>query len=232
MLEIMYAITMGFLLVSSSYALQVKAMKDNQSESVKISSKELSRLFVLGDRVQAIRGLNGAYELIKDEKQGAIFIKPTPYYINKPFNLFITTENGHTFNLLLFPLDIPAESIEIKPLSPSVHIAERWEKNAPYVETLIRLITNMVNDQQPEGYSVVPVHGDLVKYPKFSMTLETIYKGDHLEGETWSVKNTTKTSIYLKSSHFMHDNTRAISIEDDVLDRGEVTYVYRVNNNG
>src|SRR5580658_6668200 len=118
------------------FAMQVKAVKDNEKVDATISARELSRIFVSGDRIQSTRGLNGAYELMKDENQGSIFIKPAPFYQHHGFNLFVTTEQGHTYNLFLTPKNFPAETIELKPLSPSRLLAERWEKNLPYVDTL------------------------------------------------------------------------------------------------
>src|SRR5574338_1635389 len=118
--KIIVTLLVYFLGWTGVFALQIKAVKDNMTVPVKISARELSRVFVENDRIQSTRGLNGAYELTKDEKSGSIYVKPTPFYANKAFNLFITIEYGHTYNLLLTPLNIPAENIELKPLSPSI----------------------------------------------------------------------------------------------------------------
>lgn len=221
-----------FLIANSAFALQVKSVKDNQSVSAKISIKELSRIFVSGDRIQATRGINGAYELVKDEQQGMIFVKPTAFYGNRSFNIFVTTEHGHTYNLLLIPMDIPAESIQLKPASPSIKLADRWEKNSPYVDLLIKLMNSMVNDEHPTGYAVIPVKGEIYRYPEFTMQLVSVYKGNHLQGEVWCIKNCTRKSVYLKPNQFFQRNTRAIALEDETLRFGEETYLYKVNNHG
>jgi len=213
-----------------AFALQVKPVKDNQTISAKISTKELSRIFVSNDRIQATRGISGAYELMKDEQQGMVFIKPTAFYGNRSFNLFVTTEHGHTYNLLLIPMNIPAESIQLKPMSPTIRLAERWEKNSPYVDMLIQLMNSMVNEKRPDGYVVVPVQGKIYRFPEFTMQLVTVYKGSHLQGEIWCIKNCTKKSLYLKPNQFFQSNTRAIALEDETLAVGEETYLYKVNN--
>lgn len=110
---------------SVAWALQTKALSDHQTAFFKISVKELTQIFVEGDRVQSARGLDGHYQLTKDESQGAIFIKPSTH---KPFNLFLTTEAGHNYTLLLSPIDIPAEVIQLKPLSSIKAKAAQWEK--------------------------------------------------------------------------------------------------------
>lgn len=219
-------------LVGQGYALQVKPVKDDQSVSAKISSKELSRIFVKGDRIQATRGINGTYELIKDEKQGMVFVKPTPYFANRPFNLFITTENGHTYNLLLVPMDIPAENIQLRPLSPSIKLAEHWEKNSPYVEKLIQLMNSMVNQEEPDGYAIIPVKGKVIKYPDVTMQAIMVYRGSQLQGEIWCIKNCTRKTIHLKPNQFFQKYTRAIALEDETLGSGDETYLYKVNSHG
>ena len=231
--------TLVFVLIyilgaTTSFALQIKAIKDNQTVSAKISAKELTRIFVSGDRIQSTRGVNGAYELIKDEKLGAVFIKSAPFYLHKPFNLFVTTELGHTYNLLLTPMDIPAENIELKPLSPSMIVASRWERNSPYLETLIRLMNNMANEIKPEGYAVIDLPNIKPKRLPSGLTMQlvTIYRGSHLQGEIWRLKNTCRNTLYLKPREFFQDNVRAISLENETLRCFEETYLYRVVDHG
>jgi type-F conjugative transfer system secretin TraK len=174
--------------------------------------------------------VNGAYELIKDERLGAVFIKSTPFYLHKSFNIFVTTELGHTYNLLLTPMNIPAENIELKPLSPSLFMAGRWEKNSPYIDTLIHLMNNMVNGIKPEGYAVINL--PKIKPKKISsgltMQLITLYRGNHLQGEIWHLKNENQRSLYLKPREFFQYDSRAISLLDEVLHCGDETYLYRV----
>jgi len=178
----LYSLLMTSVLISTSFALQVKPVKDNQTVMVKVSAKELSRVFVSGDRILNVRGLDGAYELKRDDNLGEIYVQPTIYYQHKAFNLFITTEKGHTYNLFLTPLDVPAESIEIKPQSPSLKLADRWEKNSPYGQTIIELMGYMSNGDHPEGYAVVSL--GKIKPKKLAscltMQLLTIYRGNHL----------------------------------------------------
>jgi conjugal transfer pilus assembly protein TraK len=218
------------LATQSSYALQIKPVNDNQTVSAKISSKELSRIYVSGDRIQSTRGVNGAYELIKDERLGAVFIKSTPFYLHKPFNLFVTTELGHTYNLLLTPMNIPAENIELKPLSPSLLMAGRWEKNSPYIDTLIHLMNNMVNGIKTEGYAVINLTKIKPKKISSGLTMQLIklYRGNHLQGEIWLLRNENQRSLYLKPSEFFQHDSRAISLLDEVLHCGDETYLYRV----
>jgi conjugal transfer pilus assembly protein TraK len=226
----MNTLLMLFVLTSSAFGLQIRTVSDNQTVMIKVSAKELSRIFVSGDRILNVRGLDGAYDLKRDDTLGEIYVQPSPYFQHKAFNLFITTEKGHTYNLFATPLEIPAESIQIKPKSPTIKLADRWERNSAYGEVIIKLMEYMKNEKYPEGYAVVSL--GKVKPKKISsaltMQLLTIYKGDHLQGEIWLVKNVRNSGQYVHPRDFYQNDVRAVSIIDENLLPACETLVYRV----
>lgn len=223
-------VVIGCISSSFVYALQIKLIKDNQTVLAKVSSKELTRIFVKNDRIQSVRGIDGAYQLTKDEAQGAVFVKPTPFYQNKAFNLFISTEQGHSYTLLLTPIDIPAENIELRSLSPSKLLAEHWEKNSPYSQIIINLMNAMENNERPEGYAVINIGKMKPKRLDSGVTMQliTLYQGAKLQGEIWLLKNTCCRVNHLYPREFYQRNVRAVSLIDENLNQNEETYLYRV----
>ena len=111
------------------HAEQVKPAQENKTITAKISAKDLTRIYVQADRILQVRGTDGTYHLEKDEREGAVFIRPRESHANKPFSVFLTTEQGRTYPLLLIPVDVPAETIALKPDSPSKTAATRWESS-------------------------------------------------------------------------------------------------------
>lgn len=234
MRNLLLCIFITFLGIQTANALQIYSARDNRSIFSKISAKQLTRIFVQGDRIQSVRGIDGTYELTKDEANGAIFIKPTMSYQNRPFNIFITTELSHTYTLLLNPIDVPAETIELKPTSPTKAIAERWEMNSPYSQTLIDLMKAMEQEDNPEGYAVIEL-GKVkprIMTSGLSMQLLIIYRGNHLQGEIWKLKNQGRSPLYITPQQFYQFGARAISVEDETLNCGEETLLYRVMSYG
>lgn len=218
---------------SSSFALQAKAAKDNETVFFKISAREFNRIFVSGDRIIAVKGKDDSYQIKEFNgkyDQGVLYLKPSFYYQKKPFSIFITTELGHTFTLFLNPIDVPSENIEIKSISASKKIAAKWETNQSYTQLIIELMRQMVNQQQPEGYAVIPL--GKVKPKVFSsgltMQLLTIYRGSYLEGEIWRLKNISKNRLNLSPREFYQDNIRAASLINETLNCGDETILYRV----
>lgn len=220
--------------VQSCLALQTVSIADNQTKNITISAHELSRIFVKDDRIQNVRGLEGAYILTKDVVQGQVYIKPTPPYQTKPFNLFVTTEKARNFNLFITAAGISGQDIELKPTTPSKE-AEFWEKNSDYSQVLIKLISSMINDNDevPSGYSVgyPDKKTKAIKYDDFTTKLQKRYLGKHLYGEALLIQNRRNSPLNLTERLFYQADTRAVTILDSSLPASGQTMVFRVTSN-
>jgi type-F conjugative transfer system secretin TraK len=221
------------LCFTKATALQIKPGKDNETIYFKIAAKEYSRIFVKGDRILTVKGKSIAYQLKEfkgKSEEGILYIQPTESYQNRPFTLFVGTEQGHHYTLLLESLNIPAENIEIKPLSASKALATRWEENQPYLQKLIELMRQMKIEDQPEGYAIVNM--GIVKPKKFpngiSLQLLTLYKGGQLDGEVWKLKNESGRTLEISPRQFYQNNVRAISVVEENLKNCEETIMYRI----
>lgn len=220
-----------FLLFSqNTVALQSVPIGDNQTKGITISSNELSRIFVKDDRIQNVRGLEGAYLLTKDTIQGQVYVKPTTPYQNKPFNLFVTTEKGRNFNLMVKATSSIGQDIELKPTTPSL---EPWEKNSDYSQVLVRLIGGMINNEAPSGYTIVypPKKLKAIKYDNFTVALQKKYLGRQLSGEVLVITNRCNERINLTEALFYHPLTRAVTIIDPAIPARGQTMVFRVESN-
>lgn len=224
-----YFLLFSLLIVTNCFALQKISIADDQTKNVTISAYELSRIFVKGDRIQNVRGLEGAYILTKDAAQGQIYIKPTPPYQSKPFNLFITTEQGHNYNLFVMASGLPGQDVELKPNTPSKE-AGRWEKNMPYSQALVQLITAMVNGDPPQGYAVLyPAKKTKdVEDDTYTLRLQRIYQGVHLTGKTYLVQNKTDAEIVLDKQYFYQNGVRAIAFFNPKVAPNGQTMLYMV----
>lgn len=208
-----------------SFALQIKSVFDNQSIFAKVSSNSLNRIFVSNDRIQSVRGLDGTYQLMQDSKMGDIYLKTS----FQPFNLFITTENGHTYSLFLTPISIPAETLQINPLSPNKKEAEKFEKNTPFIKAITILMTDMRKEIVPVGYAIVPIKQSPHKLPTgFTIQLKTLFQGVHLQGQIWEVKNKVCRPIHLSVSKFYLPGVRALALKSELLPSCGSTILYRV----
>lgn len=221
------------LLDPSCFALQTVSIADNQTKNITVSAHELSRIFVAGDRIQNVRGLEGAYILTKDNAQGQIYVKPTSPYQAKPFNLFITTEQGRNYNLLVTASAVSGQDIELKPSTPGKE-AELWEKGTEYSQLLVKLITSMINDEVPSGYLVVYPDRRTkkgIKHNQLTISLQKRYLGKYLYSEVLLVQNKSNNPINLNEVLFYQTGTRAIAFLHSVLPANGQTTLFRVMSN-
>ena len=98
-------------LFSSSHAEQFKMQ--NGVIKAKISYQNLNRIWVKGDKIDSILGVDTAFHVEKNEKTGEAFIRPTEDNGFTPISLSITTMSGKTQDLLLEPVEGEANSIEL-----------------------------------------------------------------------------------------------------------------------
>jgi len=122
----------------SAFGMQVHEVEDNAEVSGVISSSEISRVFVEGDRIHEVKGVKGKYILNKDEKKGDIFIRPS---ISETIQLYIITEKNRTYQLILKTAEIEAQTIM---LSPSVREARTKSEHLSiiYENEIIQFMKN------------------------------------------------------------------------------------------
>ena len=231
-LFLLSSLILSLIFVQCCLALQTVSIADNQTKNITISAHELSRIFVKEDRIQNVRGLEGAYILTKDAAQGQVYIKPTPPYQTKAFNLFVTTEKARNFNLVVTAATISGQDIELKPTTPSKE-AESWEKNSDYSQVLIKLISSMINDEVPSGYSLVypDKKTKAIKYDNFTTKLQKRYLGKNLYGEVLLVQNRHNSPLNLTEQMFYQEGTRAVTILDSSIPANGHTSIFRVASN-
>lgn len=182
------------------------------------------------DRITETYGVEGVFKLEKDEEQGSIFIMPIGFYKNNPFDLFVKTEHGHHYTLHFTPSDLESVTIALKPLSPAKKQASRWEVSAPYESTLINLIKHMMTNEEPDGYAVIALGNSqrIDKQSSLVFQLMTIYRGDHLEGQVWSVKNSGTEPIDLEPTKLHKHNVLAAMFDRSTLRHNQVATLYLV----
>ncbi len=227
-----YWFLLMMILGQSCFALQTISIADNETKNITIAANELTRIFVKGDRVQNVRGLEGAYTLTKDATQGQIYIKPTPPYQSKAFNLFITTEKGQNFNLFVIATGIPGQDIELKPTTPNKE-AELWEINSEYSQILVKLIVNMANGESPNGYSIISPDKKTkaVKYGDITLRLQKKYLGKHLCGEVFLIQNNRCHPVKVEEKMFYQTGARAIALANFTIEGNGQTILFRVMGN-
>ena len=203
------------LICSHASALQIKSVVDNETTAAKVSSSDVTRIFVQGDRIKSLCGVKGAYTRENDEGNGEVYIQPTPAYQERAFTILVDTEEGRHFTLLLTPVSVPSDTLMLIPKGVAKLKAEHFEQSSPYETTISRLMRAMVNAEVPEGYAVTQVNnpklyllGNIAK-----VQLKTVYQGLNLRGEIFEITNTKSCPITLDEREFYKTGAVAISLQ-------------------
>jgi len=209
----------GVIFTVKAFGLQIKGVVDNETVSVKISSLDVTRVVVQGDRIKSFKGVSGAYTRENDANNGEVYIQPTAIYQSVPFTVLVETEQGRHFTLLLNPIAVPGGTLMLVPKGVGTQQAAHFEQASDYELTLSHLIRAMATDTMPEGYTITQVDtkkvyaiGNIAK-----IRLKTIYQGLNYRGEIYELTNTQSTPITLDEKEFFKLGTRAVSLENIIV---------------
>ncbi len=209
---------------TNSYGAQLRLLSEHDKIKAIVSSRELNRIAVEGDRIAQVFGASGRFTLETDEIQGQIFIQPIGG--TKPLSLTIITESGITQDIVLTPTDIASQTIVLKRSRASSQQAKQWEISQPYQQAIINLIQALAQRKEITGFKVqvdeqlVPLWKDLEV-----RQLQT-YVGDRLKGVIYELKNTGNEVHILHEQHLQFaKDVAAIALEARHLAPGEKTYL-------
>lgn len=181
-----------------------------------ISADELSRIKVLNDRIKSIKANQGDMELLEDNNLGEVYLRPAkPGRV--PVNMFITTEKGHTYKLLLIPQKMPSEQIFIKGKEEPAKLSGKG--------AVVSLIKDMRARVESAGFNrkvvdeVIDIDGN--KYHRIA-----IYQSPKVVGEVLEFHNSSEEHFRITPEVFTNLKIQALSIDKHELNPGERTFIY------
>lgn len=213
-----------------SFAIQEKVVKDNGEIKAFVSTHELTRIAIENDRIQNVRGPDGAYQIKADPNQGAIFIQPTADFQKKTFTIFLATEQNHNYVLELMPRDQNADMILLKPRGLKNPLAKRWETTSPYIEAITQLMKSMIYQDTLEGYAIETIAKSKRQHfnHNIDVQIKILYQGAHLQGVIYKVSNRTAQTITLNEYQFYQSRDRAIALSQSVIGPKAQALIYKV----
>lgn len=198
--------------------------------TAQIAAKEMSRIYVKGDRIQQVLGPKHAYHLSNDHDDGGIYIQPKGTYRKHLFHVFIKTEQGAHYSLNLNPSKQTATTVALKPKAGVNPKAEHWERHSVYQNTVVNLIQAMVQQRPPEGYEVSKLKEEKAcEKCQLDLHYRLQYHGRHLVGRVIQVTNTSSASRTLNESQFYHPGDRALSLARHKVKAHQSTTLYKVS---
>ncbi|MHB1949713.1 MAG: TraK domain-containing protein [Gammaproteobacteria bacterium] len=209
-------VILNLLIASQVYATQIRGVIDNETITAKISSLDITRIIVQGDRIKTLKGIKGAYTRENDENNGEVYLQPSTLYQNAAFTVLIETEKKRHFTLLLTPVAVPGGTLMLVPKGVGREEAAQFEQSSDYQTTISHLIRAMATDSVPEGYSISEVDNKTLYHfgNIATLRLKTIYQGLHFQGQIYELTNTQSFPIKLDEKQFFKQGISAISLEN------------------
>lgn len=133
--------------------MQVIDVNEGATNFAKISAHETTRIAIEGGRIKRVFGSAGELAIEADKTLGQMFITPSGENAEKPINLFIVSESGLTYTMLLQPVEVPSEVIILKEKVKKGDLTQ-IEKSGDYERVIKSLMFTMANNQMPDDMQV------------------------------------------------------------------------------
>jgi conjugal transfer pilus assembly protein TraK len=217
-----------FTFANYANAMQVIDVRDGDNVTIKISQREITRLKVQNARIEKIRFRDGQLAIESDPARNEAYIRVPQGQMGVPMtrsvSVFITTDTGATFMLLLEPSDIPATAVVLRAKVANGILGEEGTKEG-YRGALKSRIVAMANDELSDA-DVEEIGVPQALWKNTSFTLQRRYKWDSVTGEVYTITNTGKTPMVMLEREFYQPGVLAVAMDRLNLAQNESTRVY------
>jgi conjugal transfer pilus assembly protein TraK len=221
----------GLAMAPDAAALQVIDAVEGQTVLAKISARELTRITIDRARVRAVTGLEGQLLVEKDDHTGAIFVRPVDQA--RPVNLFVSTDAGRTYALVLQPVDMPAETIVLRDRSvrPAEH-ASALERSGSHEKMIKSMVLALANGDLATEHELREAGREIALWREAHFFHERSYVGRTVVGDRYRLTNISAAPMRLAEAELYKPGVLAVAIERLNLAPGETTNVFIVRQRG
>lgn len=224
-----------------AWAEQRLAADERIPQKATISKESLSRISIDGGRIKNVKWLDGELDIQKDSGTGQVFVRATS---NKTTSLFVNSEDGKTYLLLLSPTAKTGDSIIIDAKAEERQAAAIAAQTPPppqpvthrssdYVRAIKQLMAAMMNGtvgsmglRSEASYLTVPLWQNTL----FVKTKQ--YIAADMKAEVYTLTNIGAEPIVLKEQEFYRDGVYAVAVRKHILQAGEMTEVFIIRQLG
>jgi len=184
---------------------------DTDTLRAKISSFDSNRISISGDYITTAAGPNnGVVSIEKDEKQGQIFVRVE--HSSKPFTLFLTTDTGKNYSIILIPHAMPGQSIIIKPKFETRVVKTKPIAVSQRVARIKKLMKSIANGDVPNRCELKHESINVPWWDGTSFKLnKQFYCGEWIIDQ-YQLTNQSQKEITITEQEFFHDGVVSVSM--------------------
>lgn len=213
-----------------SHALQLVDVVDGQTVTVKVSGKDLTRIAMAdGSRIDRVWGLEDYMQVEPDREGGQVFLRPAPGLTARAFSFFVRDDQGATHTLLAVPVDMPSDTVLLRPKNRAAEVSNVATLAIPYTERIKNLVRALARGAVPEGYMPSVEEREITLWAEARIALTARYSGE-LMGEVYQLTNISDAEMRLDEREFarLATDIKAVAIVEHRLAPQQSTRLYLV----
>lgn len=220
------------LLAAPAHALQVVEGVEGKTLFVKVSTRDLNRIAIEGGKVRRIKAADDAMLTgSADQETGQALIQPLT---RDPFGVFVFSQTGKTYTLVLQPQDIPGESIVIREqrieASPA-SVPGAIEKTSSYQQAIKTMLQALAGETTPSGVENRKTWEEIRLWKGSRFALEQTLTSNSLVGERYRLFNISEAPMRVAEQEFYKKGVIAVAVRDLNLEPGRSTLVFIIKRN-
>lgn len=217
-----------------AYAEQVLNADERTPQKAQISRHSLSRVSIDGGRIANVKWIDEELEIEKDAEAGQIYVRALT---GKPASLFVTSDEGKTYLLVLAPTAKQSDSIVInyrsqqesltRQASGTSRVQALSTNSGSYVRAIKQLMVGMINGhagslgtQMSNQYETIPLWNEVLFVKKSQ------YLAADMVGESYTLTNVSSSVLTIREQEFFKKGVLAVTVIKQSLQPGESTDVY------
>jgi len=221
------ALSLALVAPPGARALQIVEAIEGESVLARISARELTRITIDRARVRAVTGLEGQLLVEKDEQAGAVYVRPLD--TSRPVNVFVSSDAGRTYALVLQPVDMPADTIVLRDRTQRGAAQESaLERSGAHAQMVKAMVVALATDALVPDLEWREVGREIALWREAQLFHERSLLGRRIVGERYRLTNVSTAPMRIAEAELFKPGVLGIVVESLELGSGESTAVYLV----
>ena len=224
------------LLATPALADQFIESADNGEVRCTISSRELTRIALVGDGFASVSKITTGdptsdFTVTNEPVRGDIYLSVASGFASPGISFFATSKKGNVYK---FSCTLgAAEATQVFVTNAAVVPEARASESARSVaDDAIALIKTMATSALPDGYRVRQAAGHSTRVGALRVQPVAEYRGATMIGRVVRIDNTGTTPAKLAVADFVAPAAIAVSLGAETLDKGQSTTLWIVERTG
>lgn len=214
-------------------AEQYRQAADNAEVACVVSSRELTRISLVGDAFASVSKVTTGYPyndftVTNEPVRGDIYLSVPEGFAPGRLSFFATTRKGFVYKFACTVGGPEAEQVFVSNPAIAAERAQTWEAKTGPHEAAVRLIQAVASGQVPDGYQLRQVASAPTRVGDLSVRLIAEYRGAALTAKVLRVDNRASKPVTVEPEQVTPARALAISVGQTELPAGGATTIYVV----